>query len=62
MNNNRSKVAIIGAGFVGASTAFALAMKQLVNEMVIIDVDRNKAAGGNGYQSRAAVYRADEYL
>lgn len=45
MSENRSKVAIIGAGFVGASTAFALAMKQLVNEMVIIDVDRDKAAG-----------------
>ncbi len=45
MSENRSKVAIIGAGFVGASTAFALAMKQLVNEMVIVDVARDKAAG-----------------
>ena len=45
MSNNRSKVAIIGAGFVGASTAFALAMKQLVNEMVLIDVVKDKAAG-----------------
>lgn len=45
MSNNRSKVAIIGAGFVGASTAFALSMKQLVNEMVLIDVFKDKAAG-----------------
>ena len=45
MSGNKSKVAIVGAGFVGASAAFALAMKQLVNEMVIIDVDRAKAAG-----------------
>lgn len=45
MNENRSKVAIVGAGFVGASTAFALSMKQLVNEMVLIDVFNDKAAG-----------------
>ncbi len=45
MNENRSKIAIVGAGFVGASTAFALSMKQLVNEMVLIDVFTDKAAG-----------------
>lgn len=42
---NKSKVAIIGAGFVGASTAFALSMKQMANEMVLIDVFKDKAAG-----------------
>jgi L-lactate dehydrogenase len=45
MNNNKSKVAIIGAGFVGASTAFALSLKQMANEMVLIDVFKDKAAG-----------------
>ncbi len=45
MSNIKSKVAIIGAGFVGASTAFALSMKQMTNEMVLIDVFRDKAAG-----------------
>jgi L-lactate dehydrogenase len=45
MGNNKSKVAIIGAGFVGASTAFALSLKQMTNEMVLIDVFKDKAAG-----------------
>ncbi len=45
MSNGKSKVAIIGSGFVGASTAFALSMKQMANEMVLIDAFRDKAAG-----------------
>jgi L-lactate dehydrogenase len=45
MGSNKSKVAIIGAGFVGASTAFALSLKQMANEMVLIDVFKDKAAG-----------------
>jgi L-lactate dehydrogenase len=45
MGSNKSKVAIIGAGFVGASTAFALSLKQMTNEMVLIDVFKDKAAG-----------------
>ena len=45
MGGNKSKVAIIGAGFVGASTAFALSLKQMTNEMVLIDVFKDKAAG-----------------
>ncbi len=45
MSNIKSKVAIVGAGFVGASTAFALSMKQITNEMVLIDVFKDKAAG-----------------
>lgn len=40
-----SKVAIIGAGFVGASTAFAMTLNQLANEVVLIDVDESKALG-----------------
>lgn len=45
MGNKKSKVAIIGSGFVGASTAFALSMKQMANEMVLIDAIKDKAAG-----------------
>jgi L-lactate dehydrogenase len=40
-----SKVAIIGAGFVGASAAYAMAINQLCNELVLIDVNREKAIG-----------------
>lgn len=40
-----SKVAIIGAGFVGSSAAFALSIMQNVNELVLIDVFKEKAEG-----------------
>jgi len=45
MKNNKSKVAIIGAGFVGASAAFALSLNQMVNELVLIDALKEKAEG-----------------
>lgn len=45
MSKSKSKVAIIGAGFVGASTAFAMAHNQLANEIVLIDANREKALG-----------------
>ncbi len=40
-----AKVAIIGAGSVGASIAYAMSIKQLCSELVIIDVNQNKAIG-----------------
>jgi len=42
---SKSKIAIIGAGFVGATTAFTIAMNQLVQEIVLIDVNKEKAMG-----------------
>ena len=39
------KAAIIGAGFVGASIAYVLAMRESVSEIVLIDMDRVKAEG-----------------
>ena len=42
---NERKVAIIGAGFVGASTAFALMQKGLFNELVLIDANNLRAEG-----------------
>ncbi|KAK5679629.1 hypothetical protein LTS10_008451 [Elasticomyces elasticus] len=39
------KIAIIGAGHVGAATAFALMLKKLADEIVMIDVDERKAEG-----------------
>ena len=45
MITNRSKIAIIGAGFVGAAAAYALAMKKLVSEIVLIDANAPKAEG-----------------
>ena len=39
------KVAIIGAGYVGASIAYALTVKDLASEIVLIDTEENKADG-----------------
>ena len=40
-----SKVAIIGSGFVGASIAYALTIRNLSREIVLIDEQREKAVG-----------------
>ena len=42
---NPRKVAIIGAGFVGSATAFALSQSGMFSEMVLIDADHQKAEG-----------------
>ena len=39
------KVAIIGAGFVGASIAYALALRDVAREIVMIDINHNKTNG-----------------
>ena len=39
------KVAMIGCGFVGSASAFALMQSGLFTEMVLLDVDRRKAEG-----------------
>ncbi|MEA4889283.1 MAG: L-lactate dehydrogenase [Clostridiaceae bacterium] len=40
-----TKVAVIGAGSVGASIAFAMSINQLCSDLVLIDVNRDKAIG-----------------
>lgn len=40
-----SKVAIIGAGAVGSTIAFTMAIQQLCTELVLIDVNQDKAKG-----------------
>ena len=42
---NIRKVAVIGCGFVGSASAFALMQSGLFSEMVLIDADRDKAEG-----------------
>jgi len=41
----KRKVAVIGVGFVGASIAYALTLRNLAREIVLIDKDTNKAEG-----------------
>lgn len=42
---NSRKVAVIGTGFVGSSSAFALMESGLFSEMVLLDTDQNRAEG-----------------
>lgn len=39
------KVAIIGAGFVGSSIAYALALRDIAREIVLIDINKEKTDG-----------------
>lgn len=64
---NERKVAVIGAGFVGSSTAFALMQKGLFNELVLIDSNKARAEGeamdishGLAYSNAMKIY-AGEY-
>ena len=45
MKLNSRKVAVIGCGFVGSSSAFALMQSGLFSEMVLIDADTKRAEG-----------------
>lgn len=45
MQIENRKVAIIGAGYVGASIAYALTIKDIAREIVLIDMNRKKAEG-----------------
>ncbi len=45
MKKRKAKVAIIGAGFVGAASAYAIALKKVCSELVLIDVNLDKAIG-----------------
>ena len=42
---NYRKVAVIGCGFVGAASAFAIMESGLFSEMVLIDANKEKAEG-----------------
>ncbi|MBQ4357538.1 MAG: L-lactate dehydrogenase [Acholeplasmatales bacterium] len=64
---NDRKVAIIGAGFVGSSSAFALMQKGIFNELVLIDANKARAEGeamdishGIAYSNSMRIY-AGEY-
>ncbi|MCR5312005.1 MAG: L-lactate dehydrogenase [Lachnospiraceae bacterium] len=42
---NERKIAVVGCGFVGAASAFALMESGLFSEMVLVDVNKDKAEG-----------------
>ena len=37
------KIGIIGTGFVGSASAFSLVLRGIVNDLVLIDINKNKA-------------------
>ena len=41
----KKKVAIIGTGFVGSTTAYALMMKELAREIVLVDINKKASQG-----------------
>ena len=41
----RGKIVVIGAGFVGSTTAYTIMLGGLFSEIVIIDINREKAEG-----------------
>lgn len=45
MRKTGAKISIIGAGFVGSSTAFALIAGGIASEIVIVDIKKEKAEG-----------------
>lgn len=42
---NMQKCAIVGCGYVGAATAYTLAMQGIFSEIVLLDIDEKKAKG-----------------
>ncbi|NWO14938.1 MAG: L-lactate dehydrogenase, partial [Virgibacillus sp.] len=45
MNKPLRKVAILGTGFVGSSTAYALINQGICDELLLIDMKQEKAVG-----------------
>lgn len=45
MKNKRVKISIIGCGFVGATTAFSILERGIANELVLVDINKEKAVG-----------------
>lgn len=54
----RTKCAVIGCGFVGATTAFSLVQSELFSSMVLIDIDTHKAEGEAADLSHALPFHA----
>ena len=66
MQLNQRKIAVIGCGFVGSATAFALMQSGLCSEIVLLDVDKDKAEGeamdithGTPFAGRMKIYAGD---
>ena len=57
----RKKISILGAGNVGATIAYTLAVDGMASEIVIVDINKDKARRGPGYPSGHAAVSAGGY-
>ena len=57
----RTKCAVIGCGFVGATTAFSLVQSELFSSMVLIDIDTHKAEGEAADLSHAGIHNIPQH-
>lgn len=65
-NQYKRKVSIIGTGYVGSTIAYALMLKELAREIVLIDINKKSAKGealdikhGIPYMGSAIIYDGD---
>ena len=55
-----SKITIIGAGSVGATIAYKLSYEDIASEIVMIDINKDKARGrGYGHQAGNLLQKPD---
>lgn len=45
INMKKGKVVLVGTGFVGMSMAYAMLNRGGVNELILIDIDKDKTIG-----------------
>ena len=67
INERKRKISIIGAGFVGATTAYALMNSGIATEICIYDINMDKALGevmdlvhGTSFVKPVNIYTAPE--
>ena len=59
----RGKIVVVGAGFVGSTTAYTIMLDGLFQEIVLIDINKDKAEGdaldmahGVSFQKPVSIY------
>ena len=50
------KIGIVGSGFVGATTAYALAMQGIGREIVLVDNNADRAEASGRHSSRHSLH------
>ena len=53
--SEKRKIVLVGTGFVGMSMAYSFLSTGGIDELVLLDVAKEKAVGGDGSAARLAV-------